>query len=289
MSIAIRSKLFGLAATSLLAGSGAAHAAGGELKDSEQALLFGTSFEVASLSDFNIAGNPPVITSDHTRAGTRSLKTYLHRQESSVAYRTEVRVPGHDTIGEEYWYGFSVLLPSPFPADNLMDIVAQWHGHPDAGEENQNPPLQLNMRDGKWQIKTTWNAIQPTIKANQQSVMINVGTPQTDQWTDWVFRVKWSYGSDGILQVWKNGDKVVDRTGPNCFNDEQGLFFKLGLYKPSWKEDRVWSGRAGTVDERTIYHDELRVAGKGASYADVAPRGGSSRPVPPKLSVAGRE
>jgi hypothetical protein len=279
MSSRIRWKLFGLAVATLLGSSGGAYAevlpSGGELTQSP--LLFGTSFEGGSLGDWTISGNAPVLTKERFRAGSQAVKTHLRRD----SYRSEIRLPGSTDLGKEYWYGFSVLLASPYPADRLNEFVAQWHSIADDGEEHQNPVLGVDIKNGRWLIWSAWNALQPTLKSNQQSVHIDVGPTQADEWTDWVVRVKWSYGSDGLLEVWKNGVRVVNRTGPNCFNDARGPYFKMGIYKSPWRDDGV----VGDVQERLVYHDEMRMAGAGASYADVAPSA-KPRPLPPRLSLS---
>jgi hypothetical protein len=43
-------------------------------------------------------------------------------------------------------------------------------------------------------------------------------------------------------------------------------FFKIGIYKSKWRNT------VGDVVERTVYHDEVRIAGHGSSYSQVAPR-----------------
>ena len=78
--------------------------------------------------------------------------------------------------------------------------------------------------------------------------------------------VLWSYGEDGVLQIWKDGELLVDRDGPNAFNDAEGPYFKMGIYKGWSNPDTV-----GDVDSRLLYHDELRIGGPEAVYCDVAP------------------
>ena len=39
-----------------------------------------------------------------------------------------------------------------------------------------------------------------------------------------MFHIKWSYGSDGLTDVWENGTKVISRAGPNTYNDETGNY-----------------------------------------------------------------
>jgi hypothetical protein len=216
---------------------------------------------------------------ERSRSGEYAMKSYLNRYKSRVSYRTEVRVRHEPTVlGKEYWYGFSIYLPAPYvPDGNVGEILAQWHATKDANDESNNPPLALNILDGRWQLWTRWSASQQTTKYNDQGTNIDLGPQETDRWTDWVFHVKWSYGSDGYLQVWKNGAKVVDRTGPNTYNDEVGPYFKMGIYKSKWRKAEIVSA----VEERVVYHDEFRMAGAGASYSDVAPGQGREAPKPP--------
>jgi hypothetical protein len=76
-----------------------------------------------------------------------------------------------------------------------------------------------------------------------------------------------SYKSNGILQIWKNDELIVDRKGPNVYNNEKSNYFKFGLYKTGW-ETRTDS----PVQTRVIYIDEVRVAsGPSASAITVSP------------------
>ena len=60
---------------------------------------------------------------------------------------------------------------------------------------------------------------------------------------------------------------MIDRNGPNAFNDAKGPFFKMGLYK-GWRDP---DKRGDAVSQRVLYHDEFRMGGPDASYEDVAP------------------
>lgn len=276
-----RSAVLGVALAVALGGVDPSRLAASELVDTEPSLLFGSSFESGTLvdgADWRIVGNAPTISSEHARAGNYAIKSYLHRYDSESSYRTEVKaLAPKPTLGQEYWYGLSIYLPASFGADTLVDTLAQWHGSQDlADKENLNPPLALRIEEGDWHLLTRWNASQPTDPEKQVETNISLGPHATNEWTDWVVRAKWSYGSDGILQVWKNGVEVVNRTGPNCFNDPQGPKFHMGVYKSAWRS------QVGSVTERVVYHDEFRMAGPGASYDDVAPgRNASSKPQPP--------
>ena len=262
---------FGFALGVVLGGVGLVAAAGdvSELLYSEPYLLFGSSFESGTLvdgNDWNVSGNEPTITSKISRRGKFAVKSHLHRYDSHTNYRTELRAKAPNPIkGQDTWYGFSIYLPAPYERDGVGETLAQWHATSDPGEGNLNPPIALKVRDGSWGLFVRWNPTQPTRISGQRQDSFKFGPPETNSWTDWVFRIRWSYGNDGIVQVWKNGKQVLNRTGPNCFNDLKMPYFKMGIYKSQWRSE------VGAVVERIVYHDEVRIAGKGASYADVVP------------------
>jgi hypothetical protein len=240
-------------------------------------LLFLGDFEKGDLSGWRISGNSPTVTSSPTRAGRYAMKTSLDRHKDKVSYRTEVSGPG-SKVGGEYWYGFSIFLPEDYVTDSIWEIVAQWHGVPDfdIGEDWRNPVMALSTNGGKWSLLNRWDAKRNTFESGKKSYggtkRYDFGPYETEVWTDWVIHVKWSYQNDGILEIWKDGEKVVDQKGPNTFNDAKGPYFKMGIYK-GWKDpDRP----GDAISKRVLYHDEFRMAGNDAIYKDVAPGGGMS-------------
>jgi hypothetical protein len=238
----------------------------------ERALLFSSTFDNRDLRGWRSSGNRPEVVRDHARAGTGAMKTTLDRNKDRFPNRTEVQGPRAE-IGKEYWYGFSVLLPEEYVPDPVWEIVAQWQGVPDAdlGEKWRNPVLALSTTDGRWGWVSRWDAKRNTFENGKREYggvhQYDLGAYQTGAWTDWVVRVRWSYGSDGFLKIWKDGKLAVDQDGPNAFNDAEGPFFKMGLYK-GWDDPK--KGHDG-VAKRVLYHDEFRMAGADGTYDDVAP------------------
>jgi hypothetical protein len=242
------------------------------LKTQRKGLIFSSDFETGDLDGWKVSGNAPTVTREVARAGKYAMKTSLDRYKDRDSYRTEVSGPGAE-INKEYWYGFSIFLPDDYVPDHIWEIVAQWHAVPDfkLGEQWRNPVLALSTTAGRWGIVTRWDAKRNTFESGRRQYGgqrdYDLGPYRRNVWTDWVVHVKWSYGPDGLLQVWKNGEKVIDQTGPNAFNDAKGPFFKMGLYK-GWQKPETPSD---AVSKRALYHDEFRMAGPDASYEDVAP------------------
>lgn len=248
-------------------------------------VLFSSGMESGSLINgqgWRISGNAPTVTSDVAREGRFALRSYLNRATSDVSYRTEVRAMAPmPVLGQEYWYGFSIYVPAPFVADNLWELVAQWHSVPDPEDDQSglNPPVGLSFDGANYKFVNRYSTSSTTTQDNRFIALSTlVGPVEPGKWTDWVMNVKWSATEgEGFLRLWKNGKVVVDIKGPNTYLDATGPYFKMGIYK-GWK-DRMTPN--GVVSERVIYHDSFRMAGAGASYADVAPGGGVNPPNPP--------
>jgi hypothetical protein len=227
--------------------------------------------------------NSARVVTNPVRAGRYSAEFILRRSDPMVSEgkRCELQVDDIGEIGGEYWYGFSTLIPEDWQADTRAgEVVAQWKGRPDTelGEsESRSPSLALRVAGDKWRI---------TVQADPNPVTRDNGAPRTTlwrgklgrgAWTDWVFRIRWSYGKDGLLEIWKDGGKIAVVAGPNANNDKGKIYFKIGLYKPSWNDPAAPSD----VDTRRLYHDEVRIGGATARYEDVSP--------PSRAKAASRE
>jgi hypothetical protein len=237
-------------------------------------ILFTEDFETGHFSSYwRVSGNSPQIDSTLARSGKFSMKTVLDRDTSAIAHRTELAGP-EATMHYEYWYGFSIYLPESYLKDKIWEVVAQWHGQPDfdIGEDWRLPVLSLRTERGLWRMFNTWDKKRNTfvdgVPVYGKTEIIELGDYETGTWTDWVIHVRWSYTPFGFLRVWKNGELIIDKTGPNCYNDEKGPYFKMGLYK-GWADPDV---ACDVVCRRVLYHDEFRMAGNAGSYERVMPK-----------------
>ena len=226
------------------------------------------------------SGNCPIVSKEQALYGDRSMKTYLHRDKSKSAYRTEIVPAGNINTGvlhgEDWWYAFSVYVPGNHIPDSAShDVVAQWHANKDAGEGNiGGPPIGLRVKNTRWELDVNWTANKITTKQNINNTKYNLGPIAPGTWTDWIFHIKWSYKGDGVLEVWKNGKQVVNRDGPNSYNDNKGPYLKVGLYKTAWRN----SSKGANIRSRTFYHDGFVIAkGAGVRLSDITSRlGGAS-------------
>ena len=76
---------------------------------------------------------------------------------------------------------------------------------------------------------------------------------------------------------------MATRNGGNTYNDIKGPWFKMGIYKSLWNARKF--DLDSPITERTLYHDELRVARGSDGYNLVAPGPRVPNPVPPTLKL----
>ena len=240
-------------------------------------LLYVMDFETGNLDQWPRKKLPAAdsahVVTNPVRAGRYAAEFVLRKSDPMVSEgkRCELQVNDVGEIGGEYWYGFSTMIPADWRADaKAGEVVAQWKGRPDEelGESStRSPSLALRVAGENWRV---------TVQADPNPLTRESGTPRKsvwrgkitrDAWTDWVFRVRWSYRSNGRVEVWKDGKRVRVFRGPNAYNDKGKIYFKIGIYKPSWNDPAVPSD----VNVRRIYHDEIRIGGATAKYEDVAP------------------
>lgn len=202
------------------------------------------------------------------RDGSHSLQLDL-RRSYQIPYRTEIALKRRKVYVDfdvEHEYSFSLFIPDSWVSDNAPELVAQWHGVPDKslGEDWRSPPLGLGIEENRWIIYIRWDARRLTPNKNapgeryQGYIKYDLGEVDLNTWTDWAFRIKWSYADDGLLRIWKNGTEVISRSGSNAFNDEFAPYFKVGIYKWLWKPGKAIEGN-GDVDSRTLYLDSVLV------------------------------
>jgi hypothetical protein len=189
--------------------------------------------QTSDLSEFKLslyrdyAGNAVTSPIREGRYGTR----FEMRSADTKVVRAEVqpnsKSPGfRQKIGEEVWYTFSMMLPSGWATGKEKQTLFQ--GHQKSGCQ---PPLALGVEGDRWRLKSRSSGTDCT---SNKTNTYTLGRIETGKWVDWTIRVKWSYKSDGILQVWKNGTRVVDQKGPNLYNADGGPRTSIGIYKRKW-------------------------------------------------------
>ncbi|MDQ4140691.1 MAG: polysaccharide lyase, partial [Bacteroidota bacterium] len=230
-------------------------------------LLVEGRFEPTIESYFNIQNYTSygfAVSNKRARKGSNALRLELRKNSEKI--RSEILLAGE--THRERWYGASLYLPkndwdSDLHADG-WDIITQWHAREDKGEASRFPPIALVVSKGRLCVVVYWATREKnTNNSINGKKVFDLGQLEKGKWLDMVYHIKFSHKSDGILEVWKNGVKVIKYKGPNSYNDKSLPYFKAGIYKRKWYN----------ITKRVVYVDEVRVGNKNATYKDVAPAG----------------
>ena len=132
-------------------------------------------------------------------------------------------------IGMESWYAFSFFLPSDFPIVKTRLVIARWKQSFNNPSKDRSPMVSLRYMDGKLRVDIARDRGKRKVFIDKMDLL--------SRWVDMVFRLKPEPNKDGLLQVWKDGKLIVDYRGPLGFrDDEDEIYFKLGLYRDHMKE-----------------------------------------------------
>lgn len=198
------------------------------------------------------------ILAEEGAGGGRFARFRLRRDDPLVAdgHRSELQLDDVGLAGEglDRWYGFRTRLPADWTPDHEYEVVAQWKGRDDKPEEeSKSPCLALRVRALEWYLTNRWDARLVTPGNRSPNAELWSGPLDLGRWVEWTFHARWSHGDDGLLRIWKDGLQIVEKRGPNTFNDPRGMYFKIGIYKPPW-DNRPASSQ---VDERSVDHDDV--------------------------------
>ncbi len=216
------------------------------------------------------------VVQDHARTGDYALKAYVSYEGNH--YRSEV-IPKNMNLdlGKEYWFGVSIYLPADWNTEYKSKCdggsLFQLHHNSWSGYPEMDLPLTVwhgYNYDADWRVTRAGEGGQGFVDLYAEPLDDSLG-----KWTDWVFDVRFSPGSDGFVKVWKDGVQVADSPGSNFaegYPTKGPINFQMGLYmwgyrpSPSSCDNAVFS-----TTERTAYIDEFRVGDADSSYEEVAP------------------
>lgn len=225
--------------------------------------LEGSSFFSTGMSKQTSTSYSITTVSKPVYQGTKAARFELRESdvENHSGTRSEISFP--DATGLNRWYSYALYAPADgFKYDTDDDVISQWH---QGG--SLTPALCLRVKTDKLYIRVlgTW---------------VELGAFDKDKWHAYVLHVKHSAGSDGLIEIWKDGVKILNRAGANMYKitgDLHNPKLKMGVYKSGWNG----SDKTGT-STRVIYFDDIKIGNENATYAEMAPtpNGGSTPTLP---------
>jgi hypothetical protein len=175
-----------------------------------------------------------VVTTDRARSGARSARITVKEgdverlgDDGQKVERAELDSGHYPFLDRDIWYGYSFLLPQDFPIVNNRLVIAQCK----QSDVEGSPLIGQRFRAGYHYL-----TIRPPGASGNDDIRplpeIRLG-----RWVDMVYHLRYSYGDDGRIEVWMDGVRVVDYTGPTASKSAADRFYhKVGLYRDRWKQ-----------------------------------------------------
>lgn len=177
---------------------------------------------------------------------------FTDRRATKTGKRSELLFPV--TTYKERWYSFAVYFPFEGYQDDMdNEVISQWHSC--CG----TPSVALRARNGKLLFRVGTDRSVGVSKWDHY----DFGPVPKDEWNEFVFHIIHSDDKNGLIEIWKNGEKVVDRKGPNLELGAKLPAWKIGIYKSSWAKNKT------LTDLRIIYFDNVRIGSEKATLEEM--------------------
>jgi len=171
-------------------------------------------------------------------------------------------ISDENSLGNEVWLSIKIFKPQEQNTGGIKPCIAQLGPVSNA---SLNPPVsssgfcQLRMRNGTTPTGDNWNwrvfggtaYTSSAIDADNSFIKPNYG-----KWEQFVFHCIYSTGSDGLIEVWKDGVKYINTRGANAisfnrFRIKWGLYLGIG---------------SSAGEDLTCYYDDIKIGDKRSSY-----------------------
>jgi hypothetical protein len=185
--------------------------------------------------------------------GYKSARFELRSGDSETNGGTRAEISFQPTTNLHRWYSFAVYAPSEqFKWDDEDDCLVQFHQG-----NGETPALCLRVREDRIYIRI-------------MGVWHDLGVFEKNSWQGYVMHVKHATGSTGLIELWRNGVKLMTYYGANMYRlEDYGDHYpslKLGIYKSAW------NGSSTTeTSVRVLYYDDIKIGNEYATYEDMVP------------------
>lgn len=257
-----------------------------EIFDYRQRTIFAEDFSARNLDRWKLSqddqyGIPEpnakrleIVDAPNFGPGRKAVRFTVDRKPNE--FRSEIALP-HEAGFQERWYAARLLVPQEWiiGATRGGDIVLQWHAIP-GNWRATFPNLAISIKNDRWGIQQSFGS--PQTKPDRTSTKID-DRVKPGEWVSWVVHAKWSPDADGKLRIWKDGQLVLDRDGPNVYGTigvKYTPYMKTGIYHPEWRVEtdaqrQVFEAEKPLAVKKVIYVTDLKVGDERAAYEDVAP------------------
>ncbi len=190
--------------------------------------------------------NTVMLTSEFTHSGRQALKCVASAADGKKVSKADIECDGLQfKKGDHVWFSGWFLLPSGTDASQvfLWDL--------ETSKLRNSPGRRLFLQDGETVASDLGQWWSTKAKSFHQPAATQVKFPK-DRWVHVKIHLLLSEGSDGHMQVWQDGVRVLDAMGKT-------------LPRASTVYDRMQVGvtaNARTTCEQTVFIDDVMLSNR---------------------------
>ena len=146
--------------------------------------------------------------------------------DTSGSKRAEIKYGKNIEMEKTYWAAFKVFVPDWGTLETKDIAIFGTQLHSGDNSAGYSPSLSIvtggtSGRNFKIQVRGT--GLSSYINYAEQPIPFG-------RWVDFVFKVRQSTGSTGLLQAWMDGNQIVNHSGPIGYKTAYNDYFKFGYY-----------------------------------------------------------
>lgn len=186
-------------------------------------------------------------------SGAQSARFELRDTDAMNNNGTRAEITFPTTTNLNRWYSCALYFPSTdYKYDTDDEVISQWH---QGG--GKTPALCLRTKKDRLYLRImgTW---------------IDLGLIDKDKWHSYVMHIKHSSGSDGLVEIWRDGQMILTKKGVNMYKvtgDIKKPNWKLGIYKSGWNGTET-----SATTKRVLYFDAIKMGNENATYDEMVPK-----------------
>ncbi|TCS12471.1 polysaccharide lyase-like protein [Caulobacter sp. BK020] len=158
--------------------------------------------------------------------------------DGKIKERSEIATSLRMKPGRPYEVAFNLMIEPGPPNTAGWMTLSQIQSTPDPGEPGHSPPFAIEMVGERMRIITRDdpNRVASRETTTYRAHYTDSRPIERGRWYRMLIRVKFGPGGDGYLQVFRDGQQLVDYRGPLGFDDIVGPYWKEGVYREAAKE-----------------------------------------------------
>jgi hypothetical protein len=186
--------------------------------------------------------------------GTQSVRFELRDTDAmnNSGTRAEVSFPAATNVNR--WYAFAIQFPCmDFEYDTDDEVLTQWHQGGGA-----TPALVIRTKKDSIYLRV------------MGKIWLNLGRIEKDVWRSYVFHVVHSSTATGLVQIWRDGQVILNRQGQNMYpvgSTYKMPNWKLGIYKSGWNDSETTM-----TNRRVVLYDAIKMGNENATFEDMVPK-----------------